>query len=31
MLGEMLSRHVALTNQLIAEGLIEADGLVREA
>ena len=31
MLGEMLSRHVVLTNQLIAEGLIEADGLVREA
>jgi hypothetical protein len=31
MLGEMLTRHVALTNQLIAEGLIEADGLVREA
>lgn len=31
MLGEMLTRHVALTNQLIAEGLIEADGQVREA
>jgi hypothetical protein len=31
MLGEMLARHVSLTNQLIAEGLIEADGLVREA
>jgi hypothetical protein len=31
MLSDMLARHVALTNQLIAEGLIEADGLLREA
>lgn len=31
MVSDMLARHVTLTNQLIAEGLIEADGLVREA
>lgn len=31
MLSEMLTRHVSLTNQLIAEGLIESDSLVREA
>jgi CRP-like cAMP-binding protein len=31
MLSDMLARHVALTNQLIAEGLIEADGILREA
>lgn len=29
-LSDMLARHVALTNQLIAEGLIEADGAVRD-
>lgn len=31
MLSDMLARHVALTNQLIAEGLIDAEGLGREA
>jgi CRP-like cAMP-binding protein len=30
MVSDMLARHVALTNQLIAEGLIESDGFLRE-
>lgn len=30
MVSDMLARHVTLTNQLIAEGLIEADGMLRE-
>jgi hypothetical protein len=30
MLADMLARHVALTNQLIADGLIEAEGMLRE-
>jgi hypothetical protein len=30
MLADMLARHVALTNLLVAEGLIEADGPLRE-
>lgn len=30
MLADMLARHVALTNLLVAEGLIETDGPARE-